>query len=43
VLQPGERVVVAAGVYRERIKPARGGSGPAALISYEAAPAVDPC
>ena len=38
VLQPGERVVVASGVYRERIKPARGGTGPAEMISYEAAP-----
>ena len=38
LLQPGERVVVAAGVYRERIKPARGGTGPTKMISYEAAP-----
>ena len=28
VLQPGERVVIAAGVYREAIRPARGGTGP---------------
>lgn len=38
VLQPGERVVIAAGVYREFIQPARGGTGPDAMISYEAAP-----
>ena len=38
VLQPGERVVIAAGVYREEIHPARGGTGPEAMISYEAAP-----
>ncbi len=38
VLHPGERVVIMAGVYRERIDPARGGTGPEALISYEAAP-----
>ncbi|MCY2951046.1 MAG: SGNH/GDSL hydrolase family protein, partial [Planctomycetota bacterium] len=38
VLQPGQRVIVAAGVYRERLRPARGGSGPEAMISYEAAP-----
>ena len=38
VLQPGERVVIGAGVYRERIDPARGGSGPDKMISYEAAP-----
>jgi hypothetical protein len=37
VLQPGDRVVVAAGVYRERVRPARGGTGPAKMISYEAA------
>lgn len=38
VLQPGERVVIHAGVYRERVTPARGGTGPAEMISYEAAP-----
>ena len=38
VLQPGERVVIAGGVYRECIRPARGGTGPDAMISYEAAP-----
>jgi hypothetical protein len=38
VLQPGERVVIAEGVYREAIRPARGGTGPDAMISYEAAP-----
>jgi len=38
VLQPGERVVIASGTYRECVRPARGGSGPAQIISYEAAP-----
>jgi hypothetical protein len=38
VLQPGERVVIAAGTYRECVRPARGGSGPEQMISYEAAP-----
>jgi hypothetical protein len=38
VLQPGERVVIAAGTYRECIRPARGGSGPEKMISYESAP-----
>ncbi len=38
ILQPGERVVIATGVYREAIHPARGGTGPDAMISYEAAP-----
>ena len=38
VLQPGERVVVAEGVYREHVKPARGGTSPTKMIAYEAAP-----
>ena len=38
VLQPGERVVIAAGTYRECVRPARGGTGPDQMISYEAAP-----
>ena len=38
MLQPGERVVIAAGTYRECVRPARGGTGPATMISYEAAP-----
>lgn len=38
ILGPGERVIVAAGIYRERISPARGGTGPEQMISYEAAP-----
>lgn len=41
VLQPGERVVILGGVYRERIDPARGGSGPDKMISYEAAPGAE--
>jgi hypothetical protein len=38
VLQPGERVEIAEGIYREWVNPARGGSGPDKMISYEAAP-----
>jgi len=38
ILQPGQRVVIAAGVYRECVRPARGGTGPDQMISYEAAP-----
>jgi hypothetical protein len=38
VLQSGERVVIAAGIYRECVRPARGGASPAQMISYEAAP-----
>ena len=37
VLQAGERVVIAGGVYRESVHPARGGAGPQTMISYEAA------
>lgn len=36
-LQPGEKVVIHAGVYRECVRPARGGSGAEAMIAYEAA------
>lgn len=38
VLEPGERVVIKEGVYRERVDPARGGTAPDKMISYEAAP-----
>jgi hypothetical protein len=41
VLQPGERVVIMTGVYRERVDPARGGTGPDKMISYEAAPSAN--
>jgi hypothetical protein len=37
VLQPGERVVIASGIYREVVRPPRGGAGPDRMISYEAA------
>jgi hypothetical protein len=38
VLQPGERVIIASGTYRECVRPARGGTSAAQMISYEAAP-----
>jgi len=41
ILKPGERVVVGPGVYREHVKPARGGAGPDKMISYEAAPGAE--
>jgi hypothetical protein len=41
VVEPGERVVIMTGVYRERIDPARGGSGADKMISYEAAPGAN--
>ena len=37
VLQPGERVVINSGVYREQVRPLQGGSGADKMISYEAA------
>ena len=41
VLQPGERVVINSGVYREQVRPGRGGSAADKLISYEAAPGAN--
>jgi len=38
VLQPGEKAVVHGGVYRECVRPTRGGDGPNRMIAYEAAP-----
>ena len=38
VLQPGERVVIASGTYRECVRPERGGAAPTQMISYEGAP-----
>ena len=38
LLEPGDRVVVKAGVYREWVRPARGGAGPRRMITYQAAP-----
>jgi len=38
VLQPGEKVIVHGGVYRECVRPARGGTGPDRMIAYQAAP-----
>jgi hypothetical protein len=36
VLQPGEKVIIHEGVYRESVHPARGGTAPDKLIAYEA-------
>jgi hypothetical protein len=38
VTGPGERVVIAAGIYRECVRPLRGGEGADTMVSYEAVP-----
>lgn len=38
VLKPGEKVIIATGVYRESVHPLRGGTDAERIISYEAAP-----
>ena len=43
VLQPAEKVIVHAGVYREWVTPARGGEGNSRMIAYEAAAGQDVC
>jgi hypothetical protein len=37
-VQPGERVLVRRGIYREHVKPLRGGHGPDAVVTFEAEP-----
>lgn len=37
-LRPGEQVLIGEGIYRELVRPARGGGGPSAMISYKARP-----
>jgi hypothetical protein len=41
-LQPGERVLVHTGLYRETVRPARGGQGPEQMVGYFAAPGQAP-
>ena len=38
VLEPGQKAVVHEGVYRECVRPARGGEAPDRMIAYQAAP-----
>lgn len=37
VLEPGDRVIVKQGLYREWVRPARGGASPRQMITYQAA------
>ena len=37
-LQPGEKVIVHEGIYRETVRPLRGGTSASQMIAYEAAP-----
>lgn len=37
-LQPGEKVLVHEGIYRECVSPSRGGTGPDRMIAYEGVP-----
>lgn len=41
VLEPGQCVVVAAGIYRETVRPRHGGISPEQMISYQAAPGAE--
>ncbi|MBC7508993.1 MAG: right-handed parallel beta-helix repeat-containing protein [Ferruginibacter sp.] len=38
ILQPGERVIICEGIYREFVRPVYGGTGTDKMISYEALP-----
>ncbi|MDH5687675.1 MAG: right-handed parallel beta-helix repeat-containing protein [Candidatus Bathyarchaeota archaeon] len=43
ILEPAERVIVHSGVYRECVRPTRGGGSEKSMIAYEAAPGEDVC
>jgi hypothetical protein len=36
ILEPGQRVIVRPGVYRECVRPVRGGDGPSSMVGYHA-------
>lgn len=38
ILRPGERVLVAPGVYREHVRPLNGGDGPDQMVGFQAEP-----
>ena len=41
VVEPGEKVLIKSGIYREWIRPRRGGTGADGMISFEAAPGAE--
>jgi len=41
VVEPAEKVLVKSGIYREWVRPRRGGTGPDGMISFEAAPGAE--
>lgn len=41
ILRPGEKVIVHTGIYRETVKPIRGGTNPEKMICYQAAKGED--
>ncbi len=43
VAEPGTRVLIHGGVYRECVRPAKGGTDPSHMISYEAFPGEEVC
>ena len=41
VVQPAQKVLIKSGIYREWVRPRRGGTGPDGMISFEAAPGAE--
>ena len=41
VVQSTEKVLIKSGIYREWVRPRRGGTGPDGMISFEAAPGAE--
>ena len=41
IVQPAEKVLIKSGVYREWVRPRRGGTGPDGMISFEVAPGAE--
>jgi hypothetical protein len=41
LVEPGQKILIKSGVYRELVQPRRGGTGADSMISYEAAPGAE--